>query len=103
CATCRDIVGLPRVPWPTHRRSRRSSCALRPCAGTSGNIAFFPPFAFPLPESVPIASVPIHGVIALFGLRCQRGYVFWVLVRIGLAAPRTDHRNPRYHGFCRLD
>jgi hypothetical protein len=34
-------------------------------AGTSGNIAFFSTLAFPLPESVPIASVPIQGVIPL--------------------------------------
>src|SRR5580693_6493895 len=33
-----------------------------PFYGTSGNIAFVSPLAFPLPESVPIASVPIQGV-----------------------------------------
>src|SRR6267378_3529677 len=62
-ATCRGIAGSPRAPWPTHRRSRRSSCAPRPFAETSGNIAFFSPLAFPFPESVPIASVTIQGVI----------------------------------------
>jgi hypothetical protein len=61
--TCRGIAGSPPAPWPTHRRSRRSSCALRPCAETSGNIAFFSPPVVPLPESVPIANVPIQGVI----------------------------------------
>jgi hypothetical protein len=57
----RESAGSPRAPWPIHRRSHRSSCALRPCAETSGNIAFFSPLAFPLLESVPIASVPIQG------------------------------------------
>lgn len=63
CATCRDIVGLRRAPWPTHRRFGRSLCAPQLCAGTSGNIAFFSPLLFPFPESVPMASVPIQWII----------------------------------------
>jgi hypothetical protein len=62
CATCRGIAELRRVLSLIRRRSCRSSCARRPCAGTSGNIAFVSPLTFLLLESVPIASVPIQGV-----------------------------------------
>src|SRR5271155_4109726 len=63
CATCRGIAASPRAPWPAHRRFRKSSYALRPCAETSANTAFFSPLEFSLPDSVPIASVSIQGVI----------------------------------------
>lgn len=65
CATCTGIVGSPRAPWPTHRRSCRSSYALRPCAETSGNISFISPPVVPLPESVPIAKCQFKGSVHL--------------------------------------
>jgi len=63
-------LGLPRAPWPTHRRFRNSSSALRPRAETSGNIAFFSPLLFPV-RIVPIATVPIQGVIPLCRTRWE--------------------------------